>query len=414
MGFFEAFLARRGAIAPEDIVEALDAARQERPRIGQLALQRRLLSVSEVCDVLDRQLDVKLPFGAIAVDFGYLTGRQLAGLLELQRRIGPVSSDVLLGRGLIDDSRLSELHEDYEDELSCEYAGSADDTGATELLASQGLSLALAHAQCVRPFSKVVLKILALLDQPDCDLNEIGRLSEADPSLAAQLMKLAASAWYSRGRPVRDVRQAVNCVGARRLREVVLASTFFGLFDRTDRQADGVRTHSAGSAAIAHELARWVEAPNPGAVTLGALMHDVGKLLLIQSSEFDYRTLGAEESEFPTTAHLIERMRLGYDHAVLGEMALRLWNYPSELASVVGMHHYFRPPAAADTETRITLGLIALSDLVDHGVATRQPTTVATLRNVIERFGLNLDPDQVSRRWMELEQARAQALALFA
>jgi len=414
MGFFEAFLARRGAIAPADVVEALDAARRQRPRIGHLALRRRLLSVSEVCDVLDRQLEVRLPFGVIAVDLGYLTGPQLAGLLDLQRRIGPKSLDVLLGRGLIDDRRLSELHDAYEDELSCEYAGTTEDRHATELLASQGLSLALAQVQCIRPFTKVVTKVLAMLDQPDCDLNEVGGSLQADPSLAAQLMKLAASAWYARGRPVRDVQEAVKRVGARRLRELVIASAFFGLFDRTDHQAERVRIHSAGSAAIAYELAQWTSAPNPNAVMLGALMHDVGKLLLLQSREIDYEALGAEESEFPTTAHLIERLRLGYDHAVLGEMALRLWNFPHDLALVVGMHHYFRAPASADAQTRLHLGLMMLSDLIDHGVATRQPTSVATLRNVIDRFGVDLDPEQVSRRWVELEQARGQALALFA
>lgn len=58
-------------------------------------------------------------------------------------------------------------------------------------------------------------------------------------------------------------------------------------------------------------------------------------------------------------------------------------------------------------------GLIdnSFSDLVDHAALSRQSTTVAALRNVIERFGLSVDPDQVSRRWMKLEQAQGQALA---
>ena len=57
IGLLGAFLARRGAIAPEDVVAALEVVRRERPRIGQLAMQKQLSSVSEVCDVLDRQLD---------------------------------------------------------------------------------------------------------------------------------------------------------------------------------------------------------------------------------------------------------------------------------------------------------------------------------------------------------------------
>ncbi len=415
MGFFEAFLVRRGGVSVEHLLEALEGASARRPRLGQLALHGGRMSVAEVCDVLDRQVESRLPFGAIAVDSGYLTQAELTTLLAEQRRSSPTGAELLESRGFIDGTLLSELHDAYVGERASEFADGTEDEGMSELLAAQGLPLALARVECVRPFSKVVLRVLQALDQDDVDLNEVVRRFESDPSLAAHVVRFAGAAWFSRGRSVNTVREAVMWVGARRLKELILTSSFFGLFTTSARAALQVRAHSAGVAAIAFELARWAGLERSESILLGALMHDVGKLLLIQSGEIDFEVLGIDEAQFPDSAHLIERLRLGYDHAVLGELALRLWHFPSELCSLVGMHHYHRPPPGIDSESRTALGLIELSDQIEHSIGARHDLLDADLVGVVSRFGLGsvIDLDSLEARANELVQARAQALKLF-
>src|SRR6187455_2262837 len=117
MSVFEAFLARRGEIEPLAVLEVLETVREQRPRIGQLALTEQLLSVAEVCEVLERQLESQLPFGAIAVDLGYLTEKELGCLLQLQQQKGPRGAEVLRSRGLLDERRLSQLHALYTTDL---------------------------------------------------------------------------------------------------------------------------------------------------------------------------------------------------------------------------------------------------------------------------------------------------------
>lgn len=399
-------------MAPQDVVEALEVVRQQRPRIGQLALSRSLLSVAEVCDVLDRQVEAKLPFGAIAVDLGYLTEEQLASLLEQQHQSGPASMDVLRRRGLISEQRLSQLHDAYLAELESEYAGAAEDT-TTELMAAPGLCLALSHVQCIEPFSEAAQRALRRLSlaPPDVD-GALGELA-SDLQLARRVLELATSEWCGAGASQDSLADVAKKVGPRQLSELLLAATFLGLFDLEPPGSDRVQSHSLGVAAVARQLATWAGAVSPTFLMLAGLVHDIGKLLFISQRQ-DTRVLGADETEFPTSAHLIERMRLGYDHAVLGEMALRLWGFPSELAALVGMHHYEKPPARLERQQRMALGLVALSDLIEHALAARDVMNPALLETVMQRYGLSgtLEPEQLRARWSELARAREQGVSL--
>ncbi|HEY6724151.1 MAG TPA: HDOD domain-containing protein [Polyangiaceae bacterium] len=420
MGLFEAFLVRRGVIEPLAAVEVLETVCQQRPRLGQLALRERLLSVGEVCDVLERQVESRLPFGAIAVDLGYLTAGELGGLLQLQQRTGPRGAELLCSRGLLDDGSLRKLEAQYTSDLGSQYAGEPQDADVTDLLAAQGLSLLLARARGVTPFAPAVASALAHANAASFDPESVAREIAKDRRLWPRLEYLARAPWFA-GMTCR-----LGCgheggavalfaeLGKERTRELLYALTFADVFDRgTERES--LTAHAVAIAAIAHTLAGWSKLVEPTLLGVAGLWHDVGRLLFCRSAELDRAALGSDEEEFPTSSHLIERMRFGFDHAVLGELALRLWGFPGEVASLVGLHHYHRPPVGLAAKSRIALGLLEAADLFEHGFAARDSSQFGRLEGLWSRFALAeaLPLTRVRAEWRQLRDARTAALDAF-
>jgi hypothetical protein len=68
------------------------------------------------------------------------------------------------------------------------------------------------------------LKVQRLIDDPDCSIDSLAKLVQADPVLAARVVAVANSVVYNRtGRGVADIRSAVSRLGLNTLR--VLAAS---------------------------------------------------------------------------------------------------------------------------------------------------------------------------------------------
>jgi hypothetical protein len=97
----ELSLVRSGLVSADDYVEALGRREEERPPLGQVAIEEGLLGVRQVLDVIRTQhVEPERRFGEVAIDKGYLTTSQVATLLMLQQeRQRPVIDHLVeLGR----------------------------------------------------------------------------------------------------------------------------------------------------------------------------------------------------------------------------------------------------------------------------------------------------------------------------
>jgi putative nucleotidyltransferase with HDIG domain len=72
---------------------------------------------------------------------------------------------------------------------------------------------------------------------------------------------------------------------------------------------------------------------------VGALLHDIGKLVLEQASaRYPHAVHG--EADTPDARVRAEREALGIDHAVVGGLMLRRWGMPEVIAKMVEEHHH--------------------------------------------------------------------------
>lgn len=205
-----------------------------------------------------------------------------------------------------------------------------------EEAAARSLAAAIAKAHGVRA-SLSAQRLLEILSNPNVSMNEVTRTIEIDSSLAARVLRVVNSSVYGMRVRVRKISLAVTLLGAKKLNEIATAAAVLDWFEHDSLTAPEIFRHSSATAALARHIATRCGLPAEEMYTCG-LLHDYGKLILVQTGDESYAQLIA------TTAHdddiyLKERALFGYDHAILGARMLAEWNLPEPLPSVIALHH---------------------------------------------------------------------------
>lgn len=135
------------------------------------------------------------------------------------------------------------------------------------------------------------LKLQEALAEPDCHLDEVILLAQAEPLIAARLVAIANSVAYTRyGGQVTSVRKAVHVIGFRSLRALVAAIVIRQLsqaiHDPTLRaSAEALWRHSAHVAALAKILAREWTAIDPETALFAGIVHEIEGFYLLSRSD---------------------------------------------------------------------------------------------------------------------------------
>jgi HD-like signal output (HDOD) protein len=136
-----------------------------------------------------------------------------------------------------------------------------------------------------------VLCLQQALNDPECHLEDAIRLVLAEPQLAARTVALAnSSAFTTGGKPITNVRAAVNRIGYRNL-QMLVASLLVRQFgariedpDLRDKAAQ-LWEHTVQVAALAHEFARRVTFVNADTAMFAGIVHEVGGFYLLSRAD---------------------------------------------------------------------------------------------------------------------------------
>lgn len=182
---------------------------------------------------------------------------------------------------------------------------------------------------------EVVLKIRDAIEDDQKGLGHVARLIQAEPGLAARLIKIANSALYTTGTPVPDIRRAVARMGLRVTHNLVSCLIMHNIFSvrsrRLHRRITRLWQHSCRVAAISQVLARVSPGLSPDRCLLAGLLHDIGVLPVLVYAD-----------EHPALADVPQQLDevIGDLRGKLGRQILVHWNFGEDLQVV--------PPAAED------------------------------------------------------------------
>lgn len=288
---------------------------------------------------------------------------------EVRRRFALVDTEVGVGQVLF---RLAMAREPTGSTMPA----AATPAAATELPAAPSAE-ALLHdePQLVSP-PEVYRRVNRVLRDPSSTSEDAAEAIRHDPSLAAKLLRLVNSPFYTRtmravsGRfptKVDSLSRAVLVVGARQLSTLALGVSVLPLFQDIPQQWVNMRLfwkHCVACAVAAQTIAEAVGRDNVEAAFVAGLMHDLGRIVLFKQAP--RHMAAALRLALDARLPLIraEQQILGFDHALLGGMLLRKWQIPANLEAMVRGHH---EPEAWDGEADVAV--IHLADIVANALA---------------------------------------------
>lgn len=192
----------------------------------------------------------------------------------------------------------------------------------------------------------VLVRIIQTLEHDDASGAELERLILHDPALAARILKLANSAFYSFRVKVRTISHAISLLGFNLVTSLAIGIKVFDIFAKGRRSEaaliNGLWTHSCGVGVLSREIwTRRSGKPKEGEFAfLCGLLHDLGKAALFQTYPGHYGSIfAAEKSVGDPDIASCEADNYGVDHAVIGEMLAKGWGFPQELSSVIRRGH---------------------------------------------------------------------------
>ncbi len=188
-----------------------------------------------------------------------------------------------------------------------------------------------------------VQTMLALLDDPDSSSSAAVAVIEQDADFAAQLLRLANSAYYGRRASWRTVRQAFAAIGRAAARRLCLECATYRFLQRAPGNGSASRgqmhVHALTVATLAAVVARQTAVPVETA-HLAGLLHDFGKLVMPLA--FGEEPLDEVASAYPAGGvgrARAEWERFGIDHAHAGALYAQSCGADADLCAAIAYHH---------------------------------------------------------------------------
>lgn len=279
----------------------------------------------------------------------------------------------------------------------------AEDEAAVEAKAQKSAAAMVAKIHAVKPFPVAARQLAQRATDPHATVAEIASILEQDPALAARVLRLVNSAGFALSSRCKTVLHAVSMLGISRIRELSLAASAFDMFEGDKKATKSIVEHSLAVAAVAKRLSKRFSVRGEDVFTC-ALLHDLGKLMMLDAEQEGYAALLAENEHTADTLHIAERTAYGFDHAVLAGLMLEAWHIPSPVPEVVAFHH--KPSRANDcpAATATMLHILRVADAVVHVAVddVPPPELLATLDCMESAVALDLAGSDFLGMWPDL------------
>jgi putative nucleotidyltransferase with HDIG domain len=237
---------------------------------------------------------------------------------------------------------------------------------------------------------QTLLQIQKVATDDRSSAEDLAEVILRDQALTVRVLRIVNSAMYQRGHSERvtTVRKAVITIGFETVRKLALGLSVFDMMSKLSRSPHllEVARHSMITAAFAQTLAEASgRVPREEAFVI-ALVHDIGKAVLVECSPSDYDRVLTDVANGRDQIEA-ERAHFGMSHDRAGRRLAARWKLPRAIQSVIGDHHDFdalHPPKKMDP----ILGIIIYADAMSR--FTGEPAEQATELKVLHKAGIAL------------------------
>lgn len=177
---------------------------------------------------------------------------------------------------------------------------------------------------------EVALKINQAIQDEALDIQKIANIIQIDPMISARAVQVANSAMYAGSQPVQTIKRAVQCIGLRAMRAIVMSVTIRNLYNPQSplikKRMKTYYHHSIRVGVLSRAIAKKIKDFDPEQAFLAGLIHDIGIVpILIRADSHE---------EINDNAELLEKI-IDDLKIKVGVMLLKQWGFEEELITVI-------------------------------------------------------------------------------
>ena len=260
----------------------------------------------------------------------------------------------------------------------------------------------------------VYIKLKETLDDPRSSFNEFSEIISHDPSLAARLLKIVNSSFYSLESEVETISHALSIVGTEQLTELVLATSVMSQFTQIPKQLvnmDSFWEHSIACGVAAKVIADRRGESHLESYYLAGMLHDIGSLIIYTKFPEQAGRILKRCKENHENLFAVELEVFKASHAKVGGQLLKGWGLPKSLYEPVLFHH--QPEKAKDYSLVANIVHVADSLVEELQLGTSGEEVANSVKpENLQKLGFNELPiDKFEKSIREQFQA---ALSVFA
>jgi diguanylate cyclase (GGDEF)-like protein len=249
---------------------------------------------------------------------------------------------------------------------------------------TQALNALLKGVATLPSLPAIAVRIIQEIKKDKSSLSELANIISFDPALAAKILKIANSSFYSLPYKVESIERAVNILGLEALKNIALS---FVIVRGFNRNSEGEFDHeyfwkrSITSAVSAEMIAAKLNIKHEETFVT-SLLSDIGVLVIYLICPEDYvRGLNRKRAAQISTCEA-EIAVLGFDHQDVGSEILKEWGIPESIYMPIAYHHNMQDCPA---DIKDTADVLMLSDIVSsvyHG--NRSTKKFDTLKHLLQ------------------------------
>jgi putative nucleotidyltransferase with HDIG domain len=255
---------------------------------------------------------------------------------------------------------------------------------------------------------EVYFQLVDVLTRADAEPGEVATVMARDPALAAKLLQLVNSAFFSgpgQLKRISSVEEAVRYLGVELVKNLTLSAHVFATAERVadaspDAGLSALQRHSFATARLAKAMLSETDREAGEVAFVAGLLHDVGELVLADGSPELWRTIVTRSREEGLPTHAVERDLLGVTHAELGAYLLGSWGLPHEVIEACLSHH---APGSVPSQRFDVVAAVHLADSLLK--ACESPAGAAAEPDVDASYLARLGVLEKIPGWMPLAQA---------
>ncbi|MEW6164830.1 MAG: HDOD domain-containing protein [Pseudomonadota bacterium] len=242
-------------------------------------------------------------------------------------------------------------------------------------------------------FPKSVQSVLELTRNINCLPKDLVGVIEKDPVMTMKILRVINSAYYGLPNKITSVGQSVVYLGINTIKNLALSFAAVGILPRFNTTGFDIQRyllHSLTVAAVARMLCeKYARGEgDPMDCYIAGLLHDFGKVVFAQFLSVEFMKSLAMAMDFDKPLYQAEQEIIGADHAFVGALLAKKWQFAAPLVECIRDHH----DAAA--EPSAMMDCLRMADIVCRMQAfgdAGNPWHDEELARMPARFGADIE-----------------------